>query len=220
MEYQLSKRLLFIASFVTNDMRIGDIGSDHGYLPYYLLSNNKVSYAYACDNKKGPFENLSLTFKDGFEGKIHLAFKDGLNDLPEEVNTLILSGMGGDLIQTILKNGINHLDHVDKMILSPQQNVEGLRRYLNSINYKIKDEHMVFDDKYYFVLIIEKGEQSLTDFEYKYGPHLIRHKDDTFISYIKETREYYKSILAKKNLNKEKIDFLNKEIDELNTLLG
>ena len=131
MDYQLSKRLLFIASFVTSDMRIGDIGSDHGYLPYYLLSHDKVSYAYACDNKKGPFENLSLTFKDSFEGKIHLALKDGLNDLPKEVNTLILSGMGGDLIQTILKNGINHLDHVDKMILSPQQNVEGLRRYLN-----------------------------------------------------------------------------------------
>ena len=86
-EYQLSKRLLFIASFVTSNMRIGDIGSDHGYLPYYLLNEGKVNYAYACDNKKGPFENLSLTFKDKFNGKIHLALKDGLSDLPKEVNT-------------------------------------------------------------------------------------------------------------------------------------
>ena len=220
MEYQLSKRLSFIAAFVTSDMRIGDIGSDHGYLPYYLLSSNKVSYAYACDNKKGPFENLSLTFKNKFEGKIHLALKDGLNDLPNEVNTLILSGMGGDLIQAILSRGIKHLEHVDKMILSPQQNVEGLRRYLNSIGYKIINEAMVFDDKYYFVLIVEKGEQNLSDFEYKYGPHLINNKDETFISYLTEMKDYYYSILAKKNLNQEKINFLNKEIDELKTLLG
>ena len=52
------------------------------------------------------------------------------------------------------------------------------------------------------------------------GEYLIKNKEETFISYIAEMREYYKSILTKKNLNKEKIDFLNKEIDELNTLLG
>ena len=220
MEYQLSKRLLFIASFVTSDMRIGDVGSDHGYLPYYLLNEGKVNYAYACDNKKGPFENLSLTFKDKFNGKIHLALKDGLSDLPNEVNTLILSGMGGDLITSILQKGEKYLSHIDKMILSPQQNVEGLRRYLNSIHYQIVNEAMVYDDKYYFVLIVNKGEQILTDFEYKYGPYLIKNKDDTFIAYLKETRNYYKSILEKKNLNKEKITYLNSEIDELNTLIG
>ena len=61
---KLSKRLSFIASFVDNHMIIADIGSDHGYLPYYLLENKIINKAYACDNKIGPYQNLLSTFNN------------------------------------------------------------------------------------------------------------------------------------------------------------
>ena len=58
----LSKRLEYISSFVDNNSYIADIGSDHGYLPYYLLEKNIAKKIYASDNKKGPFNNLKTTF--------------------------------------------------------------------------------------------------------------------------------------------------------------
>ena len=153
MDIKLSIRLKYIASFVSKDMIIGDIGSDHGYLPYYLLNNDIVSFIYASDNKKGPYNNLCNTLKS-FSDRCEVALKNGLDDLPSYVNTLTITGMGGDLIISILENGKKYLKNIDNMILSPQQNVEGVRRYLNSIGYKIIKEGIVFDDKYYNVFYL------------------------------------------------------------------
>ena len=219
MDNKLSIRLKYIASLVSHDMIIGDIGSDHGYLPYYLLKNNIVSFIYASDNKIGPFNNLSSTLKE-FEGKCEVNLKDGLDDLPSYVNTLSITGMGGDLIISILEKGKNHLSHIENMILSPQQNVEGVRRYLNSIGYKIVKERIVFDEKYYNVLLCKKGEEKLSDIEYKYGKYLLDNKDETFINYLMSQRQYYLRILALETIDETKRTLLNNNIDEIDDILG
>ena len=219
MSFNISNRIKYISTFIDESMLIGDIGSDHGYLPLYLFENNKITYAYACDNKKGPYLNLLSTF-DKTNYNMEFAVNDGLNNLPKKVNTLIITGIGGELIISILSNGKTHLEHIDKMILSPQHNIPKLRKYLSQIGYMISDEGVIKDDKFYFVIKVEKGTCEYSDFECKYGPILLKKMDNVFLEYLIEEREYYLSILNKPNLRNEKKHSLINEINELTSLIG
>ena len=146
---KLSSRLLFVTRFIEKDMVIADIGSDHGFLPFYLLENNLITKAYACDNKIGPYNNLKKTFADYFPDKIELALNDGLNNLPSYVNCVIMTGMGGDLIIKLLSRDHQYLNNVNYLILSPQSNIPLVREYVSNNGFKIIDEGLVEDDKIY-----------------------------------------------------------------------
>ena len=79
---------------------------------------------------------------------------------------------------------------------------------------------MIFDDKYYFVLIVKKGKQELSDLEYKYGQILLREKSDTFTSYLLSQRDYFDHILNTKQVDKAKRNELISEIIEIDEILG
>lgn len=211
----LSKRLEFIASFVDEGMLIGDIGSDHGYLPLYLLENDKVDYIYACDNKKGPYHNLTKAFLNIDKKKYDIALEDGINHLPSRVNTVILTGMGGDLIVNILKNN-DYLTNVEYLILSPQHNIKGVRKFVTENGYKIIDEGIVYDEKYYEIIKCQKGEQKLNKAQKYFGPINLKRKDKVFINMYQT-----KILELKKLLSIETISSLRrKEIeDEINFIL-
>lgn len=215
----ISRRLAYIASFVSKDMLIADIGADHGFLTYYLLENNLVKFAYASDNKKGPFENLKATFFNADFNNYQLALKNGLDDLPEYVNAILICGMGGDLICEILKDNLDKLNHVDTLILSPHNNLENVRRFLNLINYKIVDEGIILDEKYYHVIKAIKGYQILSDKEYYFGPILLSKNDDLFNQYYIDKLNSLKNILNKdlsfkrKKEVEQEIDFIKEVIN-------
>lgn len=205
----LSKRLLFVTKFVDSQMIIADIGSDHGFLPYYLLQENIIQKAFASDNKIGPYNNLRKTFSSFDQARIELSLSNGIEKIPEYVNTIIITGMGGELIVKILLEGKDKLKNIDNIILSPHSHIEKVREFMMKEGYSLVDEGIVFDEKFYFVLKYQNGQQVLTKKELLFGPLLIKRKTEEYLNYLKELRKENENILANSLLTKEKRIHLN-----------
>ena len=214
---KISNRLKEIASFVDDNASIIDIGCDHALLDIFLVQNKKLKKVVASDNKKEPLNSaLSNIKKNHLEDKIKLSLSDGLSNIESDIDTVIISGMGGELIKDILDP--KYLKNVTTLILSPQSDIYNLRVHLNSIGYKFIEEKIIIDQKkYYIIMKLEKEIENLNYEQLKYGPILLKEKDTMFY-------EYYNNVL------KEKINIFNKvpdnikndlleEIDELNELL-
>ena len=94
----LDKRLIACASFVTKNSIAADIGTDHAYLPVYLIKNGISRFVYACDIKDGPLKAAYLTVEQsGYEDKISVIKSDGLDSVPiSGVTDVIAAGMGGE----------------------------------------------------------------------------------------------------------------------------
>lgn len=207
---RLSRRLEYIASFVKSDMVLGDIGSDHGFLPYDLLRRGAISRAYACDNKEGPYQNLRRTFA-GTDLPIEIAKKNGLEDLPSYVNTLLIAGMGGDLIVRILSEGAKYLAQIDRMILSPHHHAETVREFLSRSGFMIVDEGIVFDEKFYTVISCKRGESKLSEKDIFFGPVLRKRKDETFRRYWMQRLDEISALLSLRDLSSSRREALERQ---------
>ena len=100
----LSNRLKTVASFITPYKKIADIGCDHGYLIQYAFENLNIESAQAIDNKPGPLESAKKN-NIKFKKRIIFSLSSGLDDLNEEIEVIIMAGMGGTLISNLLAFG-------------------------------------------------------------------------------------------------------------------
>ena len=121
---ELGERLTRVASFVLNDSKVCDVGSDHAYLPVYLIQNNQITSAIAGEVVEGPFLSAKQTVRDyRMEDRIEVRLGDGLQILSKEdgITAVTICGMGGELISRILEAGYNggHLNGHERLILQP-----------------------------------------------------------------------------------------------------
>ena len=161
MKLPISKRLLCCALMVTPGSRVADIGTDHGYLGIYLLQTGAARHVIACDLRKDPLENARRNAKlFGVDGEMELRLSDGLKKiLPDEVDTVVMAGMGGDLIQRILSQCPWRKREGLQFILQPQSAGNVLRRWLCEDGFEIQREEPVQDGHFlYTVMDIRQGE--------------------------------------------------------------
>ena len=161
MKLPISKRLLCCASMVQPGSRVADIGTDHGYLGIYLLQSCAARHVIACDLRKDPLENARRNAKlFGVDGAMELRLSDGLEKiLPDEVDTVVMAGMGGDLIQKILSQCPWRKREGLQFILQPQSAGNVLRRWLCEDGFEIQREEPVQDGHFlYTVMDIRQGE--------------------------------------------------------------
>ena len=104
---ELSKRLQAVADLVTEGASVADIGTDHGYIPIYLIEHHIAEKVIALDINRGPLERARMHIVGhGLKEKIETRLSDGLEKvLPGEVDTMIAAGMGGGLVIKILMEG-------------------------------------------------------------------------------------------------------------------
>lgn len=163
MKLPISKRLLCCASMVQPGSRVADIGTDHGYLGIYLLQTGAARHVIACDLRKDPLENARRNAKlFGVDGEMELRLSDGLEKiLPDEVDTVVMAGMGGDLIQKILSQCPWRKREGLQFILQPQSAGNVLRRWLCEDGFEIQREEPVQDGHFlYTVMELRQGEPS------------------------------------------------------------
>ena len=140
----VDNRLRKIAGMVREGATVADIGTDHAYLPVFLVKRGIISKALACDVVDGPLENARVNIeKSGVLG-ITVRKGDGLNAVkPCEADTFIIAGMGGDLIARILSDAPWIKDEKYELILQPMTAVEDLREYLLKNGFEITVEQAV-----------------------------------------------------------------------------
>ncbi len=195
----LSKRLRMVANMVTAGYSVADIGTDHGYVPIYLVRENISPFAYAMDINEGPLDSAKKNITAaGLLEKIKVIRSDGFEKfVPGMADSVIISGMGGRLIVDILKKVPR--DHkIRELILSPHRDIEFLREYLLKNGWKIEDESMAKDSgKYYVALRCTPNmeDHKYSRLEYRYGRCLLKQKNDILLEYLKAENEKLKKIL-------------------------
>lgn len=150
----ISERLKCVAGLVNKGARVVDIGTDHAYLPIYLVQNGISNKVYACDVRKEPLRRAKLHIDEyGLSDKITTQLCDGLKGINKgDVDTVTICGMGGKLMKNILKAGIDKLGDNTQLVLSAQSELRDFRKHLLETGIDIKSEHMLLEDgKYYFI---------------------------------------------------------------------
>lgn len=158
---QLQPRLALLAEMVPRNCRMADVGTDHGYLPVYLMQQGHIAGAIAADIVEGPLEHARRTAEEyGVEG---IAFRlcDGLSGIaPEEADTVVVAGMGGETIIAILEAAPWTASGQHTLLLQPMTKATDLRRWLGVSGFTFTEERLVWDKGYlYPVLRVTGGGQ-------------------------------------------------------------
>lgn len=218
----LDNRLKRITDFIPSDSYILDVGCDHALLDIYLALNRNNVKLIASDINENPLKIAKENIKKyNLEDEITLEKADGVSKINDEVDTVVIAGMGTSTINDIINNDLKKLKNVKKIIISSHTSSFELRENMNKKCFKIIDEAVVFDKgKYYEIIVYSNGYEKLSKLDMKYGPIISKRKDEITKAYFNERYlkliEIYKKI---PNGNKKLKDDLNKKIKEIKKFL-
>jgi tRNA (adenine22-N1)-methyltransferase len=222
---KLSRRLLAVANFVRDKAVVADIGTDHAYLPAYLVKSGKVDLAVASDINEGPLKKAAETVqKYNLEQNVKLVLSNGLNDVDlNDITDIVIAGMGGELICQIIDNCNELLDSSKNLILQPMTNAAAVRQYLYQKGFKILKEAAVIDDKYTYCIIRScyYGKSAQTSKFFEYIGKISENTDDESKEYLR--RQYIrvmniaKGLECSKNKKSEALEYyeIAKRISEI-----
>ena len=210
----ISERIRTIGDFILEGEKLADIGADHGYLELYLLSKYNDIFIKAIENKRGPYSILERNLKD--YKNVKLSLSDGLDDVNDDISTLVLAGMGGLNIKKIIDKHVKKLDFIKKIVVDAHRDIDVVRKTLTSYGYIISKEVLVYEDnKFYVINEFIKGEKlrsySIDEIEFgynlykdtlwpKYRDYLINRNNETLSKLIQNLKNQNK-ILKLKKLN-------------------
>ncbi len=143
----MNRRLELISGLIPNGTGFADVGTDHGYLPLYMLENGYNGKVFASDINRKPLENaISSARATGLEDRICFSIFDGLDEsIRDEIDTVVIAGMGGDTICGILDRAELYMDRRYLLILQPMTKAEVLRYWLAYNEYVFLEERLVED---------------------------------------------------------------------------
>lgn len=180
---KLSKRLSVIASLVPENAVIADIGCDHALLDIYLSKKKIIKKSFAIDITKGALNQADKNIKLYNAKNIETRLSDGFEkiDIKDNVDTVIMSGLGDAKIINILKEAEEKLNKVNNIIIQSNVGVSNIRVYLTCNGYYIDNEKLVKENNIiYTVISFKKGYKRYTKKEIEFGPVLLRNKDELF----------------------------------------
>lgn len=199
---RLSKRLETIVSMVPDtagDGCVADIGTDHGFVPIRLLELGKAARALAMDVRKGPLKRAEDHIEQhGLKDRIECRLSDGLRQLkPGEAQTVVIAGMGGELMLRILRDGEHVRSSIAHWILSPQSELSLFRHGLEELGLAIIREQMVEEEgKYYTIMEVQPGTMHYEqEYEYRYGACLIAEHSPALKELLEKEMAQHRAIL-------------------------
>lgn len=200
----LSPRLAAIAAFISSDDIVADIGSDHGKLPLYL-NDLGHTYVYASENKSGPYNRLKKEIGTPLNGQIEVALKDGLNDLPPHINTVVIAGMGGELIGEILSRDTSRLESINKLVLAPNGGEQNLRRLLSFLGFTIVNEKVIEDKgQFYEIMVAINAPCPVCGVETLFGAINLAEKSAPFLNKWQQVYDRNSDLLTNVELDQKK----------------
>lgn len=152
-EFLLSPRLQLVADLVAPGARFVDVGTDHAFLPVWLIRRGILKEAIASDLRQGPLERARQT-AERYQVSQQISFRlcDGLKGiLPEEVDTISIAGMGGETIAAILEAAPWTREGHKKLLLQPMSSQQDLRTWLQENGYRVDLEHLAQEGRRIYI---------------------------------------------------------------------
>lgn len=196
MNIVLTERLRTAAELVRQNRKTVDVGTDHGYLPAFLVLSGITDRATAADIGKGPLENAQKTIgKYSLCDKIDTVLSDGLDKISHDTDEIIICGMGGTLIAEILGKAEWVKNKEVHLVLQPMTHSYDVRKFLCENGFYIDDERFCTDDGRDYVVIsaLYDGEDHKRDDFYYYFGDRITITDNSCKGYLKRQVYYIKS---------------------------
>lgn len=198
---QIDARLQAIAKFVPQGARLADIGTDHAYLPAFLLKEKKIAFAIAADVAAAPCKVAKTTLAmQGVSAVAQVRQGDGLKVLrPGECDTIVMAGMGGTTIMEILTASPEVAKSAKRLILQPMIAADKLRRFLEDEGYGIVAEDLVEDGKYLYEIIVAAAGAPVTVADgagYLLGPKLLQEQHPLLSKQIAKQKDILLRVCA------------------------
>lgn len=204
MPIRLDERLMLVASLVDGGSA-ADVGCDHGKLAYYLVGTDRADKVIATDISEGSLKKArQLAAENGVEERMLTRLGDGLEPIASgEVDTVVIAGLGGDVISGILRRAFEEGKRFQSYVISPNTHPEKVRRTLVEIGQKIAyDGAVTCAGKLYTVIKSEKGECSLDELQLQFGAFY--DVDEQFAARAEEELAYISALLEKASSEKLK----------------
>ncbi|MTI94801.1 MAG: SAM-dependent methyltransferase [Firmicutes bacterium] len=189
---QLTPRLQAVADMVPAQSIVADIGTDHCYIPIYLHKQKITSRLIATDNKPGPLAAARNTLAlFNLEKIIDLRLGEGLAPLEpsDAVSTVIIAGMGGETICSILASGRQLLTEHVYLIIQPMTNSQDVRVWLAENGFHFVQEELVREEKHIYEIIGARFSGKQEDYELlqlAIGPLLVQQKHPLLTPLLQE----------------------------------
>ncbi len=211
-----------VASMVQKCHTLADIGTDHSYIPIYLIKNNIADRAIASDISIGSCDKARQNvLLYGMDNKIDVRCGNGLEIIAsdEKIDCIIIAGTGGLLSIDILKTNENAVQNASQLILQPQRNIDKLRQYIHSIGFKIENENMIKEKgKFYTAMSAVKGKESYSPLENYFGRILIEKRSQVLKEFAETEYNKICGILKKIENNGKTDNAKYNELTELSKL--
>ncbi|HOM03834.1 MAG TPA: class I SAM-dependent methyltransferase [Acetivibrio sp.] len=204
---ELKGRLKLIADITPKCNIVCDIGTDHAYIPIYLVMNKKCQKALACDVRKGPISFADKNIAEyGLSQYIKTRVGDGLDPIEDsEVDVIIIAGMGGQLIKEILEKGFAKAQKARTLVIQPMNAIELIRQWLYENGFDIFDEKLAKEeDRIYNAMAVKwTGKAKSKEEAYYYiGEKLFENRDSLLPELIeKRIRQLDKIIFEMEKMN-------------------
>lgn len=200
----INKRLKAVSDLVKDGSSFIDIGCDHAFLDIYLATRKDRSFKkiVASDSKEGPLKQAEKNVRQRKLAKqIELRLGNGLDVYTSDIDTVVISGMGGRNMIGIFKNHLSYLKTINTIIVSPNNYQMDVKKFLTKNGYIIDEEILVKENKFIYQAIrFVKGKKKYSKKEFFFGPILLTKKDDLFFEYYnreKKSREILLDVLPK-----------------------
>jgi len=198
---ELKGRLGLIAEMIPACNVVCDIGTDHAYIPIYLVSRKICRKAIAADLKKGPILKARQNIKNyNMEALVETRLGYGLEPIKDTaVDIIIIAGMGGMLIRDIISGEIEIAKKAARLILQPMNAIELLREWLYESGFEIFDERLVEEGEKIYDVIAARWTGTSKRFErtyYHIGEKLIENRDPLLNKYLKRRIRQIEKIIS------------------------
>ena len=218
---ELSKRLQAVADLIGDNLVVADIGTDHGYIPIYLIESGKCQKAFAMDVNEGPLLRAKNHIQThGLTECITTRLSDGVKALSVgECDCVVVAGMGGALAIKIMEEGKEVFRNLKEFVLQPQSELEKVRQYLNENGFQVVAEDMVLEDgKYYPMMrVINAIDSKYSLVELKYGRGLLTQKHPVLKMFLEKEVNGKQMIIQ--NLKSQPGEHIKVRIQELESEL-
>jgi tRNA (adenine22-N1)-methyltransferase len=198
----LSDRLAVVAQFIPQDAVVADIGTDHAYLPIYLIHEGVSPRVVASDVGAGPVASATRNVTEAqVTSQVSVRQGDGLSTLTADdgITCVVIAGMGGALITDILEAGQSDLQHTERLILQPNIGSDRVRTWLVQHRYSINAERIIDEDHHIYEIIVADPVQeavTLAPADILMGPHLRQEKSEVWRRYWQDRHDHNQELLA------------------------
>ena len=212
-----NKRIEAISQLIDNDESVIDIGCDHGFLAKMLRIKGNNKLIICSDNKIGPLNNARNNLI-GYDN-IHFELTDGVDNIDTVCDVCVLAGMGHNTVISIIENNENYFRNCKKIIIQVNSVVAQMRQYLSNHKFQIIDECMVYDYKYYQIMVVKTGQQQLNELQIEFGPILLEKKGEVFLQCYQKQLSHFQSLLSTLPENHPDRSQLSKKIEQIKSVL-